>query len=698
MAGETKQLTFAEGVTVTAPAQVNLVATSIPSFASDAAFEASKGSSGTVGDIYQNTTDGLIHHHDGTSWKSVDNVKVNLTATTDPGINDDDTAGYGVGSKWVNTTNDTVFFAVDVTTGAAIWKTMVDVESTQTLSGSKTFSSAVTISDATSSTTKDTGSLVTEGGIGVEENLNVGGNANVGGNVVVTGNLTVNGTTTTLNTTTLDVEDVNITVNNGGNQASADGNAGLNVEMSDATDVDLLYDSTLTSKWKAGEAGAEQELATTGHSQTLTNKSLQDTNNKFVNTADSSKTLDVDLSGNTANADTTLAFQSSADDTFNFPDLSGGSTTLLTTDQSQVVTNKDIDGGTASDTNRLTLHKDTRANLELLTRKQGNIFYDTTNTTIVIDTGAALTEVAGSSAFASGITTDTVDEFTPAAGVTVDGVLLKDSEVSTDTVNELTPAAGVTIDGVLLKDSQVSTDVINELTPAAGVTIDGIQLKDSIVYTDTINEKTLNNGVTIDSVNLKDNAITCNAINIGASVTVTGTLDEDNMASDSAVKICTQQSIKAYTDAQRDIQVVAIYERSTAQGMTNNSFDIVNYDTTVKDNFSAVTTGAGWFFTAPRDDDYMIFANVGFASFSQSAGNEYFLAIYLDTGGGAAVEVILDHKYIDSSYTNLIAIQGSHSIPLSSGDKIDIRCYQASGSNRNLIANATYNRVAIISV
>jgi hypothetical protein len=53
--------------------------------------------------------------------------------------------------------------------------------------------------------------------------------------------------------------------------------------------------------------------------------------------------------------------------------------------------------------------------------------------------------------------------------------------VSTDTISELTSAAGVTVDGVLLKDSQVSTDQINEKTSATGVTIDGVLLKDSTV-------------------------------------------------------------------------------------------------------------------------------------------------------------------------------------------------------------------------
>lgn len=54
--------------------------------------------------------------------------------------------------------------------------------------------------------------------------------------------------------------------------------------------------------------------------------------------------------------------------------------------------------------------------------------------------------------------------------------------VSTDTVSEKTSAAGVTLDGVKLKDSEVYTDVVNEKTSTAGVYIDGVKLKDGAVY------------------------------------------------------------------------------------------------------------------------------------------------------------------------------------------------------------------------
>lgn len=42
--------------------------------------------------------------------------------TTDPTVGDDNTDGFSVGSYWVNTVKGSIWVAVDVTTGAAIWK------------------------------------------------------------------------------------------------------------------------------------------------------------------------------------------------------------------------------------------------------------------------------------------------------------------------------------------------------------------------------------------------------------------------------------------------------------------------------------------------------------------------------------------------------------------------------------------------
>lgn len=66
MAGTTRVVTFSEGVSVSAPSQAFLIASSLETYANDAAYETAKGSSATEGDIYGNTTDGVVRYR-GTS-------------------------------------------------------------------------------------------------------------------------------------------------------------------------------------------------------------------------------------------------------------------------------------------------------------------------------------------------------------------------------------------------------------------------------------------------------------------------------------------------------------------------------------------------------------------------------------------------------------------------------------------------------
>lgn len=86
--------------------------------------------------------------------------------------------------------------------------------------------------------------------------------------VIVQGDLTVQGTTTTLNTATLEVEDQNILINNGGNDASSEG-AGLEVERT-GTNGSIKYENALASKWKLGALAAESEVIVAGIAQTFT--------------------------------------------------------------------------------------------------------------------------------------------------------------------------------------------------------------------------------------------------------------------------------------------------------------------------------------------------------------------------------------------------------------------------------------------
>lgn len=64
---------------------------------------------------------------------------------------------------------------------------------------------------------------------------------------------------------------------------------------------------------------------------------------------------------------------------------------------SQVFTNKDYDGGTASDTSRVTLPKASSSTLNALTRKEATLVYDTTTSQVKYDNGTSLLAVGSSS-------------------------------------------------------------------------------------------------------------------------------------------------------------------------------------------------------------------------------------------------------------------------------------------------------------
>lgn len=75
---------------------------------------------------------------------------------------------------------------------------------------------------------------------------------------------------------------------------------------------------------------------------TLTNKTLQSGTNTcyWADSADSTKQLKINLTGNTSGAITTLIFNSSATDSITFPNPGGGNLTVGTTTSTQSLTNK----------------------------------------------------------------------------------------------------------------------------------------------------------------------------------------------------------------------------------------------------------------------------------------------------------------------------------------------------------------------
>ena len=116
-------------------------------------------------------------------------------------------------------------------------------------------------------------------------------------------------------------------------------------------------------------------------------------------------------------------------------DAKAPSSTAVTLTGTQALTNKDIDGGTASNSLRVTLPKNTTANLTALTRKAGTIVFDTSTLKMNYDNGTSLVaiEAASSAVVFQGSTGAANNIFNASNPVTFTSVTDTNSGWSTNT-------------------------------------------------------------------------------------------------------------------------------------------------------------------------------------------------------------------------------------------------------------------------
>jgi hypothetical protein len=193
-------------------------------------------------------------------------------------------------------------------------------------------------------------------------------------------------------------------------------------------------------------------------------------------------------------------------------DVSAGTLTLA---DNQISGDK-VEGGTINATTITTLASTT-----------GNV--TTVNATTVDSTNLEVTNLKAKDGTAAGSIADTT-------GV----VTLASSVLTTTDIN------GGTIDGSTIATSNITVGASKTLDVSAGT----LTLADNQISGDKVE------GGTIAATTVT--ALTFGSLNDG-TITATAFVDEDNMASDSATLIPTQQSVKAYVDAQvtaQDLDIV----------------------------------------------------------------------------------------------------------------------------------------------
>ena len=153
-----------------------------------------------------------------------------------------------------------------------------------------------------------------------------------------------------------------------------------------------------------------QAVITNNANQTMINKNIDASNNTIQNlttTEFAGATLDTDLSTVSASHDT-IPTAKAVEDKYgshvtSTSGIHGVTGDVVGTTDVQVISGKDFDGATASNTSRLTLPKNTTTGLDALTDKEATLAYDTDLATLVVNNGSSWTEISGSGGGGGGL-------------------------------------------------------------------------------------------------------------------------------------------------------------------------------------------------------------------------------------------------------------------------------------------------------
>lgn len=129
-------------------------------------------------------------------------------------------------------------------------------------------------------------------------------------------------------------------------------------------------------------------LAGRSNTETLQNKSLESSTTFITDNSDATKKLTFNVAGITTGTTRTVT-------------LPDADFTAVGTTTSQTITNKDIDGGTATDTSRITTPKASLSSLNSLTRKEGTILFASDAKRLFVDNGTSLSSIGGATGGAS---------------------------------------------------------------------------------------------------------------------------------------------------------------------------------------------------------------------------------------------------------------------------------------------------------
>ena len=199
---------------------------------------------------------------------------------------------------------------------------------------------------------------------------------------------------------------------------------------------------------------------------------------------------------------------------------------------------------------------------------------------------------------ASGDQTKVVGVF-EADQLQIDGTTLTSTVTNGAVTIQGNGTGGVNVADVTINDNTISASSSNANLQLSGsgtgaVTIGPVKISGNTISSDDSAKVTIAEALDVTGA-LKSNT----SLALATGATVTGILDEDNMATNSATQLATQQSIKAYADTKSVLTgstnntITTVTGANAVQGEANLTFDGTTLAVTGNGTFSAGLTVTG---------------------------------------------------------------------------------------------------------
>ena len=199
---------------------------------------------------------------------------------------------------------------------------------------------------------------------------------------------------------------------------------------------------------------------------------------------------------------------------------------------------------------------------------------------------------------ASGDQTKVVGVF-EADQLQIDGTTLTSTVTNGAVTIQGNGTGGVNVADVTINDNTISASSSNANLQLSGsgtgaVTIGPVKISGNTISSDDSAKVTIAEALDVTGA-LKSNT----SLALATGTTVTGILDEDNMATNSATQLATQQSIKAYADTKSVLTgstnntITTVTGANAVQGEANLTFDGTTLAVTGNGTFSAGLTVTG---------------------------------------------------------------------------------------------------------